>query len=721
MLRIIEKSTLSVCLGVIALTGIPTTTRADTTDYTPAATGFLGLNTIPNARMDVSGTVRTGISFADPYLHGYIGYQIATPLSVVLRQTAETSNPFKSPDALYPGLDIKLRLTEEGDTRPALVIGAQSAFGHKRTSGEYIALSKRYHNIDMTAGLGWGRFGTANHINNPMRLFGSHFRKNRDFNDQNANNPENWFTGEHIGLFGGLQYFTPLKGLSIKFDYGADRYTAEQNAFNFDSGSPWAIGASYTLNDFLSADIGFLGDDKIMARLSLQNTLKKWPTQNNALPAPKPFYKERRTDSNIEKMAKNGWLYDPSIGNITILEKTLLFDLYIPKGANTPQHLGRAIRNISTHASPNIEEFQITFHHAGIQGKTLSIIRRDFEKALWHSGSPQEIWKNSNFTAPKTTKIHTRETNETSAEEPLEPPPRILKKPFAARLTDQLTPPFELILDTQFSIAEEETGLLYRTSMIAQKEFRLFKGLHIGGGLRFNMSNNLFDTAAIRQTSPPEIRSDISDFAQTFMSIDTGHVGYTSKISTNTFAAATAGYLEEQFAGVGTEILYRPFKSRVALGIEAWRVQKREPDSHLHLRLENAPITTAFTNVWYELPKEDIVITAKAGRYLFGDLGTTLGFEKTFENGMNLSGNITLSNRQNPDAFGGTTNIDHTLRLSLPLNNLKNAPDGSLIRVKTAPFGRDMGQTLQREDNLYKKTTPLTLGQVYKDWKHITE
>ena len=121
--------------------------------------GPLGLNAIPSARMDEQGTIRTGISTLDPYVHSWLNLQIAKPLSVTLRQSAEISNINDDADRLYPGADFKLRLLTETARRPELSLGAQSAIGHKRMAGEYIAASKRYKNFDFTAGLGWGRLG----------------------------------------------------------------------------------------------------------------------------------------------------------------------------------------------------------------------------------------------------------------------------------------------------------------------------------------------------------------------------------------------------------------------------------------------------------------------------------------------------------------------------------------------------------------------------------
>src|SRR5687768_3729397 len=111
------------------------------TRSTPSLLGPLGLNTVPNARMDDPGTVRAAVSALDPYVHAYLGLQIAGPLYIGLRQTALTSSINGTADRLFPGVDLKLRLLTENAWRPEIAVGLQSAFGHKRMAGEYIAFS----------------------------------------------------------------------------------------------------------------------------------------------------------------------------------------------------------------------------------------------------------------------------------------------------------------------------------------------------------------------------------------------------------------------------------------------------------------------------------------------------------------------------------------------------------------------------------------------------
>jgi len=113
-------------IGTLLLLATQPTWAAQTTQKSsPFLLGSLGLNTIPNARVDAPGTVRIGTSIQDPYVNYFIGFQPIKPLYISIRQTAETSNILERPERLFPGLDAKLRLLKETGFRPEIAVGLQ--------------------------------------------------------------------------------------------------------------------------------------------------------------------------------------------------------------------------------------------------------------------------------------------------------------------------------------------------------------------------------------------------------------------------------------------------------------------------------------------------------------------------------------------------------------------------------------------------------------------
>lgn len=670
---------------------------------TPTSTGFLGLNTVPSARMDKTGTVRLGIATLDPYIHGHIGIQIAAPLYINVRQSAETSSLKKDAKHLYPGIDFKLRLQEESAYAPEIALGIQSALGHQRMSGEFIALSKRYNNFDFTFGLGWGRYGTAKHFTNPLKNISNHFSKNRNFNSVSPNTPANWFSGNSIGLFGGVEYFLPYDGLSLKLDYGSDRYTAEQQSFDYDAPAPWGAGLSYTYNKWISAGIGMQGTDKVMGRLSIQSTPASWPFTEKKYDAPIPLYKTRPTNSNIEKMRQSANNSGIELTNIIIEKHKVSAILNIPAHTNAPQHIGRAIRHIATHSGAEIEVISILPKYENLLGKTVEILRSDVEKALDNNqGSPEEIWKNLHFTTTDTDNLtHS---------------PFISKMGIKTKRTL-----FNIKIENQISLSEEDNGTLYRSSALIKAKRMTFLGLTSGSTLRINLHDNLDNIENLRPPSTSPTRSDVNSFTNQRLSLDNAYVSYTHSITPSTHIALTAGYLEEFYSGIGGEVLYRPYNSRFALGAELWRVQRRQPFTTLNLGHSGYATTTGHINGWYDIPEQDITLNAKAGRFLAGDNGLSIGLTKRFRNGATLDSEITITDAADPDLFGGTTHAYHRLGLTLPLGSIPYIPEGSTINTIIAPFGRDTGQSLDKPLNLYDMTENFTLDHMATYWDKILD
>ncbi|HBR67968.1 MAG TPA: hypothetical protein DEA55_01165, partial [Rhodospirillaceae bacterium] len=415
--------------------------RAESTGYSSILTGPLGLNTVPSARMAPAGTVTAGISTLDPYVHGYIGFQIAQPLYINIRQSAEVSDINDEARRLYPGVDFKLRLLDENAYRPSIAIGLQSAIGHKRMAGEYLALSKRYNDFDFTLGMGWGRYGSAAHIGNPLKALHSHFGKNRDLDGEMPNAPSDWFTGEDIGFFGGVEYFTPwVNGLSAKFDWGADRYESERAAFGFDPAAPWSAALVYRPAPWTDASIGIQGTEKIMGRLSFQASPDMWPFQSSKKDAPAPLRTHRSGDADPAQMQISADSAGIDLYDAASDAKFARAMLYMNAGTPAPRQLGRAARHMANHGGKDAEEFYITPIVYNLRGPAVRLMRSDFEQALVHNqGSPQEIWRNVEFITDdsKTEKTGT-------------------KKPFS--FLDYFGPKnYKFILDNDISLSEEDS------------------------------------------------------------------------------------------------------------------------------------------------------------------------------------------------------------------------------------------------------------------------
>lgn len=671
--------------------------------------GPLGLNTVPSARMDPSGMIRAGVSTADPYAHMYLSVQPADFLNITLRQTAEISGLNDDAKRLYPGVDLKIRFLQEGKYNPEVSIGIMSALGHKRMAGEYLAMTKRYNNFEFTGGMGWGRYGSSGTFDNPLNLLGKHFDSHRTLDGEMPNGPEDWFTGDQIGLFGGIEYFTPIKGLSLKADWGADRYIAEKTSFDFDAPDPWSVGVHYAPAEWVDMGVGVLGGDKVMATLSFQSPLSNWPGRRNQNIDPAPMRSERSDLFSPSKMAYDAARHGSMIlYDIRRSMNAVWSKLDVAPGDSLPRQLGHAARNISNHAGTDIEELLITPESIGLNGPTIRLMRRDMEQALIrHQGSPQEIWRNTVLDATIPPEFDRQVVD-------------VDHFGFGAR--ERALPRLRFILDTQTSLSEEDEGILYRTSAIVDGIHQLSRHWVVGGGLRLNGPDNLDKIAALRPAAFYPVRSDVAKFADKTVSVDRLYNAYLRSFGNGEWhLMAAGGYMEEMYAGFGGETLYRPFGKTYAFGAELWQTFRRSPDSNFALALNGDHVLSGHLKAWYEIPQTDLTLGIRAGRYLGEDWGGTLSLTKSMQNGVKFEAFATATDNADFDLFGGTTHLYSGLKMTLPLGNLPVLPNGSHARLSAAPLGRDIGQSLDSPLPLYEITEPFSYRAITQNWNEVTE
>lgn len=93
------------------------------------------------------------------------------------------------------------------------------------------------------------------------------------------------------------------------------------------------------------------------------------------------------------------------------------------------------------------------------------------------------------------------------------------------------------------------------------------------------------------------------------------------------------GYLEMMYAGVGSEVLYRPFGKSWALGLDVNYVKQR--DWNDIMRMADYDVVTGHLTAYWELPfVEGAVAKVSVGRYLAGDKGVTLDLSRRFDSGI---------------------------------------------------------------------------------------
>ncbi|SVD42837.1 uncharacterized protein METZ01_LOCUS395691, partial [marine metagenome] len=159
----------------------------DSNDFVQAShssRGGIGLINTPTARFSDDGEFGLGLSVEAPYNRMFAKMQFFPWLEAVLKYTKGYNQPYiewsESEAWTDKGMDIKFRVLEEGKSHfgwlpekiiPNLAIGLQDFGGTGAYATEFIVASKRFNNIDLTLGMGWGTLAGVDHISNPLGWF----------------------------------------------------------------------------------------------------------------------------------------------------------------------------------------------------------------------------------------------------------------------------------------------------------------------------------------------------------------------------------------------------------------------------------------------------------------------------------------------------------------------------------------------------------------------
>lgn len=259
---------------------------------TPSANDFggIGLLQTRTARMSEAGTLEVGGMALDPDRRVYVLFQPLDWLEVDFRYTDVTNVlkdgtvlPLSETDffgdifgfdgdgtLLDRGFDMKIRLAEEGRIMPAIAAGIQDMFGRSRLGGEYVVASKRFGPLDISFGIGWGFFGSRDLFGNPLSAFGNDFKRRDLAPGTGRFNFDSYFSGTELSLFGGIEWYTPIRGLSFKIEYaGSD---PERLPFNsaIDEDLPVNFGLNWRPLPWLDMAVGFERGNAVMARTAVR-------------------------------------------------------------------------------------------------------------------------------------------------------------------------------------------------------------------------------------------------------------------------------------------------------------------------------------------------------------------------------------------------------------------------------------------------------------------
>ena len=239
--------------------------------------GVTGLIDTPTADVQPDANLTTTASYFGGFLRNTVTAQFLPGIEASFRYSILNDLAAGPGDTTLfdRSFDLKARLLTEDEHWPAVAVGLQDFLGTGVFSGEYIAATKGFNlaelgNIRVTGGLGWGRFAAGNGIENPLINFADGFR-NREVDVGVGGNvtPGQFFRGETMAFFGGVEWETPVEGLRAKIEYSADRYVREREFGDLDLKVPLNVGVEYRATEALEIGAYYMYGSEFGVRVSI--------------------------------------------------------------------------------------------------------------------------------------------------------------------------------------------------------------------------------------------------------------------------------------------------------------------------------------------------------------------------------------------------------------------------------------------------------------------
>ncbi|WP_342451366.1 YjbH domain-containing protein [Neoroseomonas nitratireducens] len=669
-----------------ALLALPLPARAQ--DGTGSNWGGVGLVEMRNARFRLDGMVEAGASFRHQRRFWFVGFQalpwLETTFRVAERLNGTTGEGIVSDRAF----DVKIRLWEENDWRPALAVGIQDIAGTGLYGGEYVVVSKRFWDVDLTVGLGWGRLGTRADGNNPFLDISPRFgERTRDVGQGGTLRMGSYFRGEDVALFGGIEWSLPgfetpfgtVEGLRAKIEISGDAlrderggYPARTTNLRGEARSRVNAGLQWS-SDWLDLGVHWVHGTDLVLRASVRMDPADPPRAPLAPPPAMPgrggaASPAERVFAALGEVGLRGLSFG------VVGEEARIAVAGGPY--RTLAHVvGRVARAVQPHLPRGVDRLLIAWQREGVEIARVLIPRAALEAAARGHGSAEEVYAAAILMAPG------------EAFEDVE----AARGPF---LDWSLEPRLRVVL------GDPSRTLRWQAALVAGARLGFGQGLALGGSVSQVVVQNL-DGAAPSDSVLPRVRSDYARYADEGRDLAVPTL-YGERIWTpapDVFARVTAGYLEPMFAGLSGEVLWRPHDRPYALGVEVAHVAQRDFDQRFGLR--DYRVTTGHVSVYADLPWWNLTATVRGGRYLAGDWGGTLEVARRFDSGIEVGAFATLTDV--PFARFGEGSFDKGLFIRVPLD-LFGARTRSSVGTVIRPTQRDGGQRLAVDNPLWEVT-----------------
>jgi hypothetical protein len=358
-----------------------------------------------------------------------------------------------------------------------------------------------------------------------------------------------------------------------------------------------------------------------------------------------------------------------------------------------PKALGDAARIIDARAPVDVTEITIADVEGGIEVMRVRMRRDDLQRAFTGTGSAEEVFAHAEFNGGAGLGDGAVENKDVYPDFTYRVRPR---------LKTQLNGPDGFFLYSLYA------GL--------STDVQIRPGLTLSGEFGANILDNLNRLQNPSNSLLPHVRSDIAQYLKDGKyGIESLYANYEARLGGDFYGRLTGGLLEEMYGGIDGELLYRPYGSRWALGLEANQLYKR--GFHEQFSLQSYNVATAQLSLYYDMPWFGLQSTLKVGRYLARDLGFTYEISREFDSGVRVGGFFTITSVSAAKYGEGT--FDKGLFISIPIDLATPFPSKSTVGTLYRPLTRDGGQLLGSPRQLYWETYGEDPEHLGHEWDNL--
>ncbi len=589
--------------------------------------------------------------------------------------------------------DLRIDLLNETKFIPDVSVGMQDIIGGGSFSSEYVVASKSIiDQIRLTGGIGWGMMAS-----NQISTYGSRVESDNKFGG--GLKYKHLFRGP-IGVFGGVEYKTPVENLQIKLEYSSNTRERASHFIPKISKEKINYGLDYFFSDGISLSAYQAYGDEVGLQLNVAASPSSY-AGDYLEPVPEPFYSiplpyEKVNDifwDNIKKSLEKDKI---QLVAYSIKDNEIILVIENNHYSTHTQAIGRTFRVLSKHVPLNINSFRVIISELGIPITEINLDRNDVAAAIDAPNAEFLTNKLSNISpAPKTIN-------------------GVVKNPDYFR-----KPNFSILPYYKLHLFDPDQPIYYDVGPRVRLNYNPLPGVFF----QFSGVESIYTTFdQIKRGvkgNLPHVRTRMKEYRNVIgPRIESATIASYFKLSSTLYGRFTAGYFEDMYGGLSSELLYFPSNRRFSLGAEINNVKSRDFRQLLKYREEiglnkvnghiSGYLDTGFFNYIAQLDY---------GTYLAGDKGSTFTLTRDFRNGWKVGGFFTLTDASFSDFGEGS--FDKGIFFSVPLNPAIPFETRSFVSEKIRPIQGDGGARVIVPGRLYGILREKSEIDLSKTWPRI--